>query len=295
MKISCNLPNSGAPALELGIEAMARSAERAGAHGLWVSDHIVIQGDPIDGYPYSADGRITWNASDAYLEALSTCAFLAGVTARCVIGTAVLVLPQRNVLQTAKELATIDHLSAGRLAVGLGAGWNQVEMEVLGHRFDTRGVRLDEMITVLRDCWSGRTTGFRGAELDVPEGLLLSPVPKQENGPSLLIGGMSAPAIRRAARTGDGWLALGFVDTWTRSKMVESVAFFEAETAVAGRVRSARKVLKLHCSPAAFEQLPTRLAEAAELHFDEVIVELPWSRGVDEACGLLEFLVSSWR
>lgn len=294
MKISGNLPNSGAPALELGIEAMARGAERAGAHGLWVSDHLVIQEAPIERYPYSADGRITWNAADAYFEALSTCAFLAGVTARCLIGTAVLVLAQRNVLQTAKELATIDHLSEGRLVVGIGTGWNQVEMEALGHRFATRGVRLDEMTTVLRDCWSGRTTGFRGSELKVPEGLLLSPQPKQENGPSLLIGGMSAPAIRRAARIGDGWLAIGFVDTWTTSKLAESVALFEAEAARAGRLGSGRRVLKLHCSPAAFERLPTRLAEAADLHFDEVIVDLPWSRGVDEACGLMESLVSSW-
>ncbi len=295
VKISAILPNSGSAPMVVGIDVMARAAEETGAHALWVSDHILLQATAIEGYPYADDGRISWNPEDAYFEALSTCAYVAGVTTRCRIGTAVLVLPQRHVLQTAKELATIDNLSGGRLSVGIGTGWNRGEMEALGHRFETRGARLDEMITVLRDCWMGRTTRFEGAELTVPGDLLLQPTPLQSPGPPLLLGGMSRPAIRRAARSGDGWLALAFADRWDGDRLAEAGHYYQSQVDLAPRTPAAPlKVLKLHCSPTATDLLPSRLSELADLGFNEVAVELPWNEGIDEASSVLAGLVASW-
>jgi probable F420-dependent oxidoreductase len=272
---------------------MARALVEAGTNGLWVNDHVVIQEEPITGYPYSADGRITWNPRDDYFEALNTCAYLAGaIDGDVTIGTAVLVLPQRHVLQTAKELATIDQLSGGRLRVGIGAGWNAPEMEALGHPFDTRGARLDEMLTVLRDAWSGRTSGFDGKTMTIPPGLLLSPRPTDPAGPPLIVGGMTAPALRRAAVAGDGWMGLAFVDKWDHGELETRLRRYRDTFAAAGRDGRPLAILKLHCTEAAVAELAGCVDQAAELGFDEVIVELPWGHGVDEVQHLLSSLVS---
>jgi probable F420-dependent oxidoreductase len=293
MKVSAILPNSGPTVTAAAVEMMARAAEEAGAHGLWVSDHLLLQASGTEGYPYSDGGQITWDPQDAYLEALCVCAFLAGITSRCRIGTAVLVLPQRNVLQTAKELATIDNLAGGRLVVGVGAGWNRGEMEALGHRFESRGTRLDEMVDVLRDSWSGRTSGYTGTELGVPADLVLQPVPRQRSGPPLLVGGMTGPAIRRAGQRGDGWLALAFADRWDGPGLAAAVTSYREQHASADRRVPPSMVLKLHCSPGAVDLLPGRIEEAAALGFEEVAVDLPWERGVVEACDVLAGLVRS--
>jgi probable F420-dependent oxidoreductase len=296
MRISARLPNSGPLPRALGIERMAQTAVDAGATGLWVSDHLLMQGTLIENYPYTADGRIPWDAEEDYFEALATCAFLVGaIDSDCTIGTAVLILPQRNVLQTAKEIATIDRLSGGRLRLGLGVGWNDAEMEALGHRFATRGRRFDEMLTVLRDAWHGRTSGFKGEELHVDPDLLLNPTPVTADGPPLLIGGMSKPALRRAATLGDGWIALASVDRWDARAMTAAAENFHAAWVDADRSTAPSTVLGLHCSEAAMEQLPRRIEEAADLGFDEVIIPLQWARGLDEAAREFSRIVDEWR
>jgi probable F420-dependent oxidoreductase len=294
MRIGAILPNSGPLPLRFGVAAMAQAVVDAGASGLWVSDHLVLQRQTVENYPYSPDGRLSWDAERDYLEALTTCAFLAGaVRSDCTIGTAVLVLPQRSVLQTAKEIATIDRLTGGRLQLGLGAGWNDVEMEALGYRFATRGKRFDEMLVVMRDAWRGRTSGFEGEELCVPADLVLHPRPVAPAGPPLLIGGMTRPALRRAARLGDGWMALASADEWAAERLRAAKEALHAGWAEAERRGAPRAVLKLHCTEEAVASLPRCVQEAADLGFHEVAVELPWSRGIDEAAAVLGRLVAA--
>src|SRR5919112_1824450 len=97
--------------------------------------------------------------------------------------TSVLILPQRNVLELAKTTATLDALSGGRFVLGIGAGWFAEEIEALGYRFETRGRRTDEMIEVLRRCWTGRSHPFEGEEIAVREDLIFEPRPSQPYGP----------------------------------------------------------------------------------------------------------------
>ena len=294
MKIGAIVPNAGPIPRLLGVAEMARAAEQAGAASLWVSDHLVLSGEARADYPYSKDGTITWDAEGDYFEALSICSYIAGITTEFEIGTAVLILPQRNVIQTAKEASTIDTLSEGRLVLGVGTGWNRLEMEALGYDFATRGRRMDEMIEVLRECWTGQPTAFDGRHVQVPANLLLFPRPIRPAGPPIVVGGMTPPAVRRAARIGDGWLALMFVDQWEGDMLAAMAGLMRAESEAAGREITPRWVLKLHCSPESVGEIPGRIEEAARLGFDEVIIEAPFATGIDPACNLISTTVASW-
>lgn len=289
MKIGAIVPNAGPVPLRLGIAEMGRAAEDAGVHSLWVSDHLVLGDEAQSDYPYSRDGRMTWAADIDYLECLAVCSHLAAVTSRCTIGSAILILPQRNVLQVAKEAATIDRLSSGRLVLGLGAGWNRLEMEALGYDFSTRGGRFDEMIAALRNAWSGRTSHFRGEHIEIPADLFLRPTPFRPDGPPLLVGGMSGAAIRRAARLADGWMGLAFVDQWDGDRVREAAVRMTRQSEA--NERPARWVLKLHCPPHRTRELPARIEEAAALGFEEFAVEVPWALGLDEGAAVAEELV----
>lgn len=290
MKIGVIIPNAGAVPLQLGVVEMAQAAEAAGAAGLWVSDHVVLSDDSRASYPYSPDGRITWNPDSDYLECLTVCSYIAAATSRCAVGTAILILPQRHVLLVAKQVATLDRLSGGRVVLGVGAGWNRAEMEALGYAFDSRGTRFDEMLAVLRAAWSGETSEFRGDELSVPGGLYLLPTPVDPEGPPLLVGGMTRPAIRRAAVLGDGWLGLAFVDQWDLEKLQQSATLMRELSA--GRPTPARWVLKLHAPAERVAELPRCIEQAHELGFEEFAVEVPWVRGSDEGAAVTADLVS---
>lgn len=262
---------------------MARAAEEAGAESVWASDHLLLVDEPADDYPYSADGAPTWRADVDYYEALASCVAMAMATEACRIGTAVLVLPQRNVLEVAKMAATIDRLSVGRLALGVGAGWNRREFEALGYPYATRGKRFDEMLSVLRECWSGRPASFRGSEVHVPPDVVLHPRPVRPGGPPLLVGGMSAVARQRAAARGDGWLAIAFADRWDPAGLRSQLDDVRSRRRDADLEGSFETVLKLHSGPTDLDRLPGLVAETRQIGFDEVIVEPPWTDGIDAA------------
>lgn len=270
---------------------MGQAAVEGGATGVWLNDHLLMQSSVIDDYPYSADGRITWDASEDYFEALTTCSYLAGtLKGDLTIGPAVLVLPQRNVLQVAKELATIDRLSGGRLRVGVGIGWNAYEMEALGYRFATRARRFEEMLTVLKNCWSGSPDGFDGREIRVPESVLLRPFPMSDSGPPIIVGGMAPAAVLRAAKYGDGWMALGFVERWEEENLRSKLSLFRQAWSDSRRQGQPICILKLHCGSDAFGLLGRRVSEAESLLFDEVAIDLPWHLGINEAIAFLNNL-----
>jgi probable F420-dependent oxidoreductase len=286
MRIGSLIPNTGPLPAQLGIGAMAKAAEAAGAESLWVSDHLLMVDDSLEGYPYSADGRATWPADIDYYESLTCCSFMAAATTTCQVGTAVLVLPQRNVLELAKVAATIDRLSGGRLVLGLGAGWLKAEMEALGYTFADRGRRTDLMLQTLRDCWSGRPQPLDSQYVRVPPGVVLEPRPAQPDGPPLLVGGMTDRALARAARLGDGWLAITWVDRLDTGALAASVARLHELRAEAGGA-PLRNTLLLHAADDQAAAVPDAVASVGGLGFDQVIVDPPWSAGVDAAAALI--------
>lgn len=132
---------------------------------------------------------------------------VASITQRVKLGTSVLVLPQRNPVLAAKQIATIDAASGGRMIVGLGVGWNEGEYKNLSANFHNRGKRLDEDITLLRTLWENDSADFHGKYTNVTDSVF-SPLPARREIP-IWIGGNNEPSVRRAAKLGDGWHVTG--------------------------------------------------------------------------------------
>ena len=155
LRIGAKVPNSGPLPAALGIGAMAAELERAGFDSLWVSDHVVMPAAISSAYPFAADGKVTWPTDAPYIDAMIALTAIAAATQRARIGTAVLVLPLRQPVVLAKQAASVDVLSGGRLDLGVGAGWLAEEFAALNVPFAGRGERLDEWIKVLRAVWTG--------------------------------------------------------------------------------------------------------------------------------------------
>lgn len=278
MRIGVRIPTSGALPTEIGIPALARSAEAAGFASLWVSDHVVMPATFESPYPFAADGRPTWPVTTPYIDALVALGLIVAVTERAAVGTAVLVLPLRHPIIVAKQLASLDACSGGRLRLGVGAGWLREEFDALGVPFDTRGSRLVEWIELLRNCWTGTPTAQAGAHYSLPDGVLCLPKPVHEI--PVLIGGHSQAALRRAGRHGDGWLAQQSLDAIDTNEIETAVGAMRAAAEDAGREPyRAQVVLRLVDSGGRAGDVATRLPELARAGVDEVIVDVAWTDG----------------
>jgi probable F420-dependent oxidoreductase len=185
---------------------VARLVEACGFEGVLVSDHLFFPAKLASHYPYSPDGSPGFDAATPFPDPWAAISAMAAVTTRLRFATMVYVLPLRNPLEVAKSTATAAVLSGGRVALGVGAGWIREEFEALGVDFATRGRRCDEAIAVLRKLWSGGVVEHRG-EFFGFEPLSMSPAPPRPL--PVWVGGLSKPALRRAARLGDGWIGTG--------------------------------------------------------------------------------------
>jgi len=181
---------------------IATLAERYGAHSLWVPEHVVLPSSYDTPYPYSADGRLPVPAEWPYPDPLAWLGYVAGLTSTVRLVTGMLILPQRNPVVLAKETATIDFLSGGRLSLGVGLGWFREEFAAVGVDFDDRVERFEEYVGVLRALWSGEDFAGRHHRLT---GVRCRPGPAQPGGIPLIMGGHSVAAARRAGRLADGF------------------------------------------------------------------------------------------
>jgi probable F420-dependent oxidoreductase len=257
---------------------LARSAEEAGFESLWVSDHVVMPASFASRYPFAADGRATWPPETPYVDALVALALIAAVTERATIGTAVLVLPLRHPIIVAKQLASLDACSNGRVRLGVGAGWLREEFDALAVPFDGRGSRLEEWLSLLRDCWTGTPPARTAMHYSLPEGVLCYPTPAHEI--PFLVGGHSRAALRRAGRVGDGWLAQQSLDGIDTSELEAAVDVMRTAARDAGRDADRLEVgLRLVDSAGRSDEVADRLGALARAGVDEVIVDVAWSDG----------------
>jgi len=183
----------------------ARRMEALGYDSLWASDHVVIPHRITSRYPYSPTGQFPLGPEVPFLEPLTTLALVAGATERVRLGTSILVLPHRNPVLAAKMAATLDHLSEGRLVLGVGVGWMREEIELLGGDYDRRGAWSDEALAVMRACWRDARTAHHGEFFSFDD-IGVFPKPTRGDIP-ILIGGHTERALRRVVALGDGWHA----------------------------------------------------------------------------------------
>jgi probable F420-dependent oxidoreductase len=278
MRIGALVPNSGRWPLERGIPAMARTLEAAGFESLWVSDHIVLPERIESRYPFAADGRATWSTDTPYIDALIALALIAGATERAAIGTAVLVLPLRHPVVFAKQAASIDVASGGRLKLGVGAGWLREEFEALEVPFEGRGGRLVEWMQIARDCWTGRPPARASERYTLPEGVLALPTPAHAI--PFLVGGHSLTALRRAGRKAEGWLAQQSLSALDPDELDAALAVIRAAAEEAGRDPAALEVvLRLVDSAGRADEVARALPVLAAAGVGEIVVNVDWEAG----------------
>ncbi len=183
-------------------------AETLGYESVWTAEHVIIPKTYTSVYPYNPSGKVPFAADAAILDPLVALTFIAAATTRLRLGTGVNILPQMNPLYLAKWASSLDHLSRGRLMLGVGVGWLKEEFAAIGVPFAHRGRRADDYLQALKAVWTGEEVNYQG-EFVRWQGFMMRPRPVQPGGVPLIIGGVSPAAIRRVVRYGDGWYVIG--------------------------------------------------------------------------------------
>jgi probable F420-dependent oxidoreductase len=244
------------------LEALAEGAEQRGVATVWVGEHVVLFEQYASHYPYAEDGRIPAPSGTGLLEPMVTLSYLAARTSTVRLGTAMLLLPQRNPVYVAKEVSSLDWLSGGRVDLGVGVGWLKEEFDALNVPWERRGKRTDEYLEVLRTLWCDPTSTFHGESYELPD-CEMYPKPVQQPHPPIHIGGETPAALRRAARHSQGW------HTFNRSPEELAAGLAELDTYLAEAGRS-RDDLRITVCPY-FNQLTPEGVEAyAEVGADAV-------------------------
>ena len=220
MLIGCGAAIAGAWATPGYLGSFAEQAEQAGYASLWTFQRLLVpEGSGMEPVYHSV------------LDPMVALGYAAAKTSRIRLGIAIINLPFISPAVTAKQAATVDLLSDGRLDLGLGIGWMPEEFALTGASTPRRGARTEEYVAVLRTLWSGETSSFNGEFYTVPAGKQ-EPRPVQRPGPPVLLGGMSRPAMERAGRIADGWITSSRADL---TKISEAVSVIQDAAAAAGR------------------------------------------------------------
>ncbi|MCH2312732.1 MAG: LLM class F420-dependent oxidoreductase [SAR202 cluster bacterium] len=202
MRIGAVFPQTEAGTDVAAIKEYVQSVEALGFDHILAFDHILGA---------NASSRPGWSGAyqhtDSFYEPITFYSYVAGISKHLELATGVIILPQRQTALFAKQSAILDLLSGGRLRLGIGTGWNQVEYEALGENFHNRGKRSEEQIQLLRKLWANELVTFQGDHHIVTDAGL-NPLPPRKSIP-IWFGGMATPVLRRVAKIGDGWLPQG--------------------------------------------------------------------------------------
>ena len=215
------------------LRSVGRESEDRGFESIWLPEHVVLFDEYESQYPYSPDGRVPGGGDTGMLEPLGALAFLAAVTDRVRLGTAICLIPQRNPVYTAKAVTDLDAMSGGRVEFGIGVGWLREEFEALGMPFERRGQRADEHLAVMKALWRDEVSTFRGELYDLPP-CRMYPKPVQRPHPPIHVGGESDAALRRVARHAQGWFSFNRPP----ADLPEGLGRLDAALAVEGRSRA---------------------------------------------------------
>ena len=238
MQLGLHALGIGAGADRAVIDAVAAGAERGGFATLWSGEHVVMVDRSVSRYPYSDDGQIAIPSTADWIDPLIGLSFAAATTSSIGIATGVLLLPEHNPVVVAKQAATLDSLSAGRLTLGVGIGWSREEFDALGVPFERRGARTKEYVAAMRTLWRNDVALFEGEFVEF-DSVRVNPKPTDGRSIPIVLGGNSDVALRRVAAWGDGWYGFNLADV---AEAAERIAFLGDQCAEHGRDRSELRV-----------------------------------------------------
>lgn len=227
MKFGVMFANAGNGAQPAFAAELVHLIEELGFESLWTVEHVVLPASFGSQYPYSPDGKIPGGEEAVIPDPLIWLSYVAALTKRIKLATGIVILPQRNPLILAKEVASLDLLSSGRMILGVGVGWLREEFDAIGVPWEARGARTDEYIEALREVWASDSPTFKGRFVEFTNA---KSRPKPFNGHSvpIHIGGHTDAAAARAGRLGDGFFP-------GKGDIVHQLEVMRAAAADAGR------------------------------------------------------------
>ncbi|MBC2643739.1 MULTISPECIES: LLM class F420-dependent oxidoreductase [unclassified Rhodococcus (in: high G+C Gram-positive bacteria)] len=285
MRLGLHALGIGAGAQRSVIDAVAVAAENNGFATLWSGEHVVMVDRSASRYPYADDGRIAVPAVADWLDPMIGLSFAAAATHTIGLATGVLLLPEHNPVLMAKQAATLDRLSGGRLTLGVGIGWSREEFDALGIPFARRGERTAEYVAAMRTLWRDDVASFDGDFVRF-DSVRVNPKPPRDRRLPVVLGGNSDAALRRVAEWGDGWYGFNL----------------DSVDAVAERVRTLHRLCgdvgrdpgELRLAVALREADPTAVGALTGAGIDElVLVESP-PEDPDAAAEWVEALALQW-
>jgi probable F420-dependent oxidoreductase len=285
MRLGLHAIGIGAGARRAVIDAVAVAAEACGFATLWAGEHVVMVDRSASRYPYSPDGRIAVPAEADWLDPLVALSFAAAATSHIRVATGVLLLPEHNPVLLAKQAASLDALSGGRLLLGIGVGWSREEFAALGIPFAGRGRRADEYLRAMRVRWHDDVASFDGEFVSFSE-VRVNPKPVRDRQIAVVVGGNSDAALRRAARLGSGWYGFN----------LEGVAAARERLARLGELcrESERDIADLEVAVALSDGQPADVAALAEIGVTELVLVEPPPEDPRDVPGWVAALARDW-
>jgi probable F420-dependent oxidoreductase len=270
------------PAYNVDVAFMARQAEELGFESLWCAEHPIIPVHTTSRFPGSADGIIPESYSH-FVDPFVALGRASGATTTIKLATGIVLVPERNPLLLAKEIATLDLFSGGRFLFGIGTGWLREETEIMGGNFDHRWSQAREAILAMKELWTKEEAEFHGTYYNFPP-VKSYPKPRQKPHPPVILGGLATNVLRRVVAWGDGWLP----NRVTPEQVRESRATLDTLAKEAGRDPASLSI-SVYGQPAD-RNLITRFLEAGA---DRVVVRPPTAKTESEMAAELERIAAA--
>ena len=234
MKFGLAFANVGPFAQPEGLAHLAQTAERGGVESFWTVEHAAVPVGYESVYPYGSSGKMPGPENSPIPDPLIWLTYAAAVTEKIRLATGILILPQRHPIYTAKELATLDVLSGGRVTLGIGIGWLEEEFNALGIAFRDRAALTEESVRAMRQLWGADAKPFSGEHFEW-NAVESNPKPIQPRGIPIVEGGHADGAARRAARVGAGFFPMALGEKSQEERLTELFAIMRAECERVGR------------------------------------------------------------
>jgi probable F420-dependent oxidoreductase len=268
------------------IKTLAVHAERLGFATLWAPEHVVLVEGYKSRYPYSQSGEVMGHLDSPLLSPWVGLTYAAAFTKRIRLATGVCLVPEHNPLTLAKEIATVDHLSGGRVVVGIGIGWLEEEFQAMGIPWERRADRTRDYVAAMRRLWGDEVSAFSG-EFARFANVRSFPKPVAGERLPVVVGGNTLPALRRAAEYGNGWFGLNLAPEQAAEKLNVLRELLAAKN---------RKLdeLEIFIGPAGHRPTADDFRKFRDLGVSELVLPPFGRRGETEMIKRLEDIARRW-